>query len=132
MYHVTRNNKQQGLSLIEVVISMAMIVVLFVLYMAAQNTVVHTKKLRYENLAYHAANKKMEELRATAFTSLPSSGTVSDSMLSQIPSGAGSFTVADHAGYSGLKEIVVTVTWNDGIAKSVVLRTLAGSGGINP
>lgn len=116
----------------EVVISMAMILVLFILYIAAQNTTIHTRKLRYENLAYHAANKKMEELRATAFNSLPVSGAISDSMLGQIPSGAGSFTVNDYAGFSGLKEVIVTVTWNDGISKQVVLKTLAGSGGINP
>jgi phosphoglycolate phosphatase-like HAD superfamily hydrolase len=69
--------------------------------------VAHTKKLRHENLAYHVANKKMEELRATAFDSLPASGSISDAMLLQIPSGSGSFTTADHAGFTGLKEITV-------------------------
>ena len=120
------------MSLIEVVISMFMIAVLFVFYTAALNTVALSKKLRFENLAYHVANKQMEVLRDTAFSSLPSSGTISDSQLSQIPSGAGSYTISSYPGYGGMKEIVVTVIWNDGIAKSVVLRTLAGSGGINP
>src|SRR3989338_7671071 len=98
---------QKGISLIEVIISMFMIAVMLVLYTAAMNTVAHTKKLKYENLGYHVASKKMEELRATSFNSLPSSGAIPDPMLSDIPSGAGSFTVGDHSGFSGLKEITV-------------------------
>ena len=124
---------QCGLSLIEVLISMGMLLALFALYTAALNTMTATKSLRYENLAYHAANKKMEELRGTAFSSLPSSGTISDSMLSQIPSGAGTFTIADYPSYNGLKEITVIVTWTErNIGKQFQLKTLAGSGGINP
>jgi len=123
---------QSGVSLIEVIISMFMLSVLLVFYISALNTVALTRKLRYENLAYHAANKQMEVLRDTAYASLPASGTISDPMLAQIPSGAGSFTVSNYPGYGGMKELVVTVTWNVGVAKSVVLRTLAGSGGINP
>ena len=96
------------------------------------NTVAQTKKLKYENLAYHTASKKMEELRATPLISLPASGTISDPMLSQIPSGSGNFSATDYAPYSGMKEVTVTVFWNDGKAKQLVLKTLAGSGGINP
>ena len=125
--------RQRGMSLIEVMISMGILVALFALYTAALNTMTATKSLRYENLAYHAANKKMEELRGTAFSLLPSSGTISDSMLSQIPAGAGNFTVANYASYSGMKEITVTVTWAErGINKQFQIKTLAGSGGINP
>ncbi|MBI4363660.1 MAG: prepilin-type N-terminal cleavage/methylation domain-containing protein [Candidatus Doudnabacteria bacterium] len=129
-FHIPHS--QKGMSLIEVIVSMFMLAVLLTLYAGALNTVAQTKKLKYENLAYHAASKKMEELRATTFASLPPSGTISDPMLSQIPSGSGSFTVFDYGPYSGIKEIIVTVSWNDGKAKSVVLKTLAGSGGINP
>lgn len=125
-------SSQKGMSLIEVIISMGLISILLFLYISSMNIVAHTKKLRYENLAYHAANKKMEELRATAFTSLPTSGTISDSMINQIPSGNGSFTVTDHPSFTGLKELTVTVTWNDGKSKQVQLKTLAGNGGINP
>jgi hypothetical protein len=105
---------------------------LLAFYVSALNVVALTKKLRYENLAYHVANKQMESLRNIAVASLPSSGTISDSLLSQIPSGAGNFTVANYPGFGGTKEIVVTVTWNDGISKQVVVRSVAGSGGINP
>ncbi len=125
-------NKESGLSLIEVLVSMMFLGCIFVLYSAALNTVVLAKKLRYEDLAYHVANKQMEELRATDLGSLPSSGVISDSMLSSIPSGAGTYTVTNYIAYSGMKEIIVTVTWNDGASHQVRIQTLAGSGGINP
>lgn len=129
-FHISHS--QKGASLIEIIISMFLLMVLFVLYISAQNTVVSTRKLRYENIAYHAANKKMEELRGTPLEFLSASGAISDPMLSQIPSGGGNFVVADHIGFSGLKELTVTVTWYDGINKQVQLKSLAGSGGINP
>ena len=73
----------------------------------------------------------MEDLRLTAFSDIPSSGTISPSLLDEVPSGSGTFSVSDYPNYSGLKEIVVTVTWNYNGEKSVVLRTLVGSGGFN-
>lgn len=132
MKHVSRIMYQSGLSLIEVVISMFVLVTLLAFYTAALSTVSQSRKQRYEDLAYHVANKQMESLRATPYASLPPAGSISDAMLSQIPSGTGSFTINDYVGYNGIKEIVVIVAWTDGVAKSVVLKTLAGSGGINP
>ncbi|OGE88903.1 MAG: hypothetical protein A3J07_04430 [Candidatus Doudnabacteria bacterium RIFCSPLOWO2_02_FULL_49_13] len=129
---IKKTNRESGISLIEVVISMFILVTLLAFYTSALNTVAQSRKQRYEDLAYRVANKQMESLRATTYVSLPPSGAVSDSMLNQIPSGAGSFTVADYAGYTGIKEITVTVTWTDGIAKQLQLKTLAGNGGINP
>jgi Tfp pilus assembly protein PilV len=129
---VKNQAKQKGLSIIEVIISMGMLLALFVLYATAINTTVATKSLRFQNYAYHVANKQMELLRGTALAALPSSGTISDDMLSEIPSGAGNFTVSNHATFTGVKEIIVTVTWVDrGMTKQVQLKTLAGSGGIN-
>lgn len=128
----TRNKKQDGATLIEVAISMFMVFVLFVLYLAALNSVLIVKKTSYENIAYHIANKQMESLRALTYDALPSSGTIVDSQFSQIPSGAGSFVVSNHASMTGMKELVVTVTWSDNGSKQVILRSLAGTGGLNP
>lgn len=124
--------KQSGITLIEVMISMFFVVAIFVLFLAAMNTVALTKKLNYEDIAYHIANKQMETLRETAFTSLPASGSISDPLLSKLPSGSGSYTTTNYSAYSGMKEITVTVNWNVGGAKKIVIKTLAGSGGINP
>jgi len=124
--------RQAGLSLIEVVISMFMLSVLLVFYASALNLVALSRRMRNENLAYHVANKQMETLRDTPLAALAASGSINDPMLTQLHSGTGNFTVADYPGFTGMKEMVVTVSWNDGANKSVVLKTLAGSGGINP
>lgn len=124
--------KKNGFTLVEVIVSMFIILILFDLLVIEINALKVSQKQRYENIAYHIANKKMESLRGTSFAGLPSSGNISDTQLTLIPSGAGTYAISDYAGYSGLKEFVVTVTWNDGANKSVVLKTLAGLGGLNP
>ena len=130
--NVFPHNLQQGFSLVEVIILIFIVAILFNLAIMEVQTLVISHRQQYEDIAYHIANKEMESLRATSFSSLPSSGSISDAQLNQIPSGSGSFTVTDYAGYSGLKKIVVTVIWNDGSSKSVVINTLAGKGGLNP
>ena len=122
---------QKGFSLAEIIVAIFMVLVLFSLAIMEVRALEISRTQRYEDVAYHVANKEMESLRATAFDNLPPSGSISDTNLSQIPSGLGSFTVSDYSGYSGMKEIIVTVSWDDGANKSVVIRTLAGTGGIN-
>ncbi len=126
-----RKQRQSGMSLIEVLVSIAMIGGLIVLYAAAFNVAALTKKMRNENLAYHIASKKMEELRQTPYASLPSSSPFSDTELSSLPSSSANFSVGNFGTYTGMKELVVTVNWNDGLPRSVVIRSLAGTGGIN-
>jgi prepilin-type N-terminal cleavage/methylation domain-containing protein len=128
----TKINSQDGLTLIEVLIAMFLIVVLFVLYLAAYNTVALVRKDSYEDTAYHIANKEMESLREVSFYSLAGSGSISDPELSNLPSGSASYSVTDFSAMTGVKEIAVTVNWNDGNSKQIVLKTLAGNGGLNP
>lgn len=118
--------------MIEVLIVFFLIASFLVLYAAAMNTLYLTKKLRNENYAYHIANKKMEELRELTIAALPPSGTIDDTMLANLPSGSGSFTVVNHGVFTGLKELTVTVSWNDGSPRQIQLVTVAGTGGINP
>lgn len=124
---------QDGLSLIEVIVSMFLIVALFVLYLSALNTVLILKKTNTEDIAYHIANKQMEALREIPIASLPAAGSITDSQLTLITAGTGSYAVNNYASMAGMKEIVVTVGWTEGsLNKQVVIRTLAGTGGINP
>ena len=125
--------KEIGFTLIEVIISIAIILVLFSLVLMELNTLGIGRSQQYESVAYHIANKQMESLRAITFQDLPDSGNISDPNLAQIPSGSGNFTISDYSGYTGIKEIIVTVNWTvNNVVKSVVIKTLAGSGGINP
>ncbi|HEX5430101.1 MAG TPA: prepilin-type N-terminal cleavage/methylation domain-containing protein [Patescibacteria group bacterium] len=127
-------NVQAGMSLIEVVVSLFLVLVLLLVYVAALNTVALVKRNNYSDLAFRVASKQMETLRGTPFGSLgDTSGTaISDAMLSQIPSGAGTYAISDDPDMDGVKDITVTVTWNDGKDKSAVLQTRAASGGLNP
>ncbi len=129
-----RKNKQSesGMTMIEVIISLGMIGALVVLYAAAFNVSVYTKTMRNQNIAYHLASKKIEELRNAPYASLPTSSSFSDPQLSNIPNSSGNITVANYSSYTGLKEIIVRVNWNDGKARNVSVRTLVGTGGINP
>ncbi len=125
--------RQRGSSLIEMIVVILIVLILFDLAILEAQSLILVRKQQYEDIAYHIANKEMESLRATSFDSLTnSSGSISDTQLNLIPSGSGTFTIADYSGYSDLKQLIVTVTWNDGSSKSVTLNTLALKGGLNP
>jgi prepilin-type N-terminal cleavage/methylation domain-containing protein len=129
---MSKKNKQSGMTLIEVLVSIFMVGALIVLYSAAFNVLIFTKRMRNENVAYHIASKQMEEIRSTTYASLPASNSFNDPLLAQLPSGTANFTVINYVGYNGVKEVVVTVGWNDGRARTTQLRSLFGTGGINP
>ena len=120
------------MGVIEVLISIVIVGALIVLFAASMNLTTMNKRMERENVAYHIANKKIEEIRAVTYDSLPASASFTDAQLSQLPSSSAAFTVSDYAGYTGVKQVVVTVSWNDGRARSISLRTLIGTGGINP
>lgn len=120
------------MSLIEVLVSLFIVGALIVLYAAAFNVTIMSRFMRSENLAYHIASKRMEELRNTDYAALPVTGTFSDPALASLQSGAGAYTRSDYSSYAGMQELVVTVTWFDGRSRSVSIRTLVGTGGINP
>lgn len=116
---MTKNKIQSGFSLIEVIISLSILLVIFSLIILEVDALAISKKKRYEYIASQIAKNQMESLRATPFDNFPSSGTISDLMLSEIPSSSGSFTVLDYQNFYGLKELSVTVNWNDGQNKSL-------------
>lgn len=120
------------MTIIEVLVSLFIIGGLIVLYAASFNMIALTKTLKNENLAYHIASKKIEDLRNTTYASLPPSGTFTETDLNQLPSSSANFTISNYSTYNGMKEIVVNVNWNDGKARSVTVRTVVGTGGINP
>ena len=62
-----------GFSLIEVIVALALTIVTIVIFGAAVSSTPLTKTAKYQNIAYHVAEKKLEELRNTDFNSLPPS-----------------------------------------------------------
>ena len=122
----------KGFTLIEVIIALALIVVTVTLLGVALSSLPLTKRARNQNLAYHIAAKKIEELRNTAFTSLPSPGPFSDPGLSDLASSTASFTITDYAGSAQIKKISISVNWYEqNQTRNVLLETLISNSGLN-
>lgn len=126
--------KKNGFSLIEVLIALFVIAASLMLYAGSYATVRLTRITRDEAQAYRIAARQLEILRSTPYGTLPASGAISDSNLAALPSGSGSFAVADYPSTSGrLKTASATVNWTrDSVARSVNLQTLITQTGFNP
>jgi type II secretory pathway pseudopilin PulG len=121
-----------GYSLIEVIIALALVVVTITIFGVAVSSTPLTKTARNQNLAYHIASKKIEELRDTAFDSLPASGAFADSGLAALASPTANLTVADYEGSSEIKKITVVISWDEaGSTRNVTLETLISNTGLN-
>jgi len=129
--HKNKNSKKQnGISSIEAVFAILIIVVGLVVYTSSLNLVRGAKSAKFQDIAYHIASKQVENLRNTDFSSLPASASIIDPRLELLPSGAGSFTITDLN--SDLKQVNANVTWTEsGTSKSVNLDTLIYVSGIN-
>lgn len=124
---------QRGFTLIEIVMSLALVLSAIVIFSVALSGASLTTSTRMQNVAYHAAAKKMEEFRNTSFSSLPPSGAFTDSALSSLPSSTASFVISAYQGSSEIKDVSITVQWMErGIFKNVNLHTLMSQNGLNP
>lgn len=121
-----------GFSLIEAIIGLAIIILTITIFGGVLNTLPLTKHARNQNLAYHLAAKKIEELRNTPFSSLPPGGSFTDPGFSDLASGSGSLTVANYSGSGSIKQLTVTISWSEGASsKNLTLETLMSDKGLN-
>lgn len=126
-----KNQSQKGFSVIEVVVSLLIFGLVLLIYNAAINTIALSKNAKYQQIAYRIANTEIESLRATAFASLPSSGSINDPLLSTLPHGAEALTVTSYD--TRTKQINVVVTWTEpegSAGRTVSLSTLITKGGL--
>jgi hypothetical protein len=120
-----------GYSMIDVVISLFVIGVVLMIYAAASNTVVLNRNAKHQDLALRIANSQLEDLRHTAYNSLPASGSFTHALLGSLPSSAASMTITDYN--QSTKQLVVTVTWQEpgnSNTRTVTLSTLKTRGGL--
>lgn len=111
--------------MIEIIIALGLILLTLVIFGVAVATLPLTKFSRSQNIAYHLATKKIEELRATPFAGLPPSGGFSDSGMADLPGSAGSLLVANYQGNAQIKKVTAIVSWPDeGQSREVALETL--------
>ncbi len=122
---------QSGLSIVEVIITLFIIGVMLILFQATSNTVILNRYGRYKEIALRIADQKIQNMRLTAFTALPLSGTFSDPLLASIPQGAGTIMVTDEN--ARLKRVVVVVKWKSPKGtgtQQVELDTFIAQGGL--
>lgn len=120
----------RGFSFIEVVVSLFIIGTVIVLSGAILKAAPLSRHAKYENLALSIAQNELEGLRSAGYSSLPASGSFSDSLLASLPSGSGTVSVSDFN--TKAREAQVTVSWREegsAATSTVTLTTLISSVG---
>ncbi len=126
-----KNRHQDGLTVIEVVITLFIIGVTLVLFAVAANSIVLNKSSKYKEIALRIADQKIQTVRNASFSSIPASGTFSDPQLSSLPNGQGNITVSDIS--ATLKNVAVVVTWTNPKTQGtqqIQIQTYMASGGL--
>ncbi len=129
-----RTAHNSGFSLIELAVALGLIVLTVFIFSVAVSSLPLTKSARNRNIAYHAAAQKIEELRNTAFASLPATGSFIYPIFSELASSTGQLTMSSYSGYDPnlIKQAVVEIIWYENNAwQSVRLETLISSTGLN-
>lgn len=125
-------NAQAGFTLMETIIAIVIVILVLVLYQASVNTILLSRHSRNDETALRIASIKVEELRNAGYASVPSSGSFTSPLLSDLPSGTASLVSSDFNDKA--KEVVVTVSWQEpqsGTTKSVTMTTvIANTGGL--
>jgi prepilin-type N-terminal cleavage/methylation domain-containing protein len=117
--------KKSGFSLIEVLISVAIIATMIVsMSLLMQRIPIDGREVRDQDLALKIAHNEVEVLRSAGYDALPASGPFANSLLSSLASSSASVTVSTWSAKT--KRIDVSVLWRGAglVMRSVVLTTL--------
>ena len=121
---------QAGFSTVEALFALLLIGITLVIYTSSLNLIRLISATKGQQLAYHIAVHKMEDLRNIDFSSLPTSGNFSDPQMARLTSASGTITVTDID--SDLRQVRVQVSWVDrGTNKTINLTTLFYQNGIS-
>lgn len=124
--------KNSGFTLIEVLITLALISVLISIFFTATNIWRWIRHVRWQTFAKQIASSEMEQLRNTPYNNLPASGSFSDPNMAKIPQGSGQLNIAAVNGQTDLSQVKVTVFWvQEGQNQSIELDTLMSKNGLN-
>lgn len=123
---------QQGFTIIEMVMTLFILGVVFLIYNAAANTMVLNRNMKDQEAAFRIASAEVDTLRANGYSAVPASGSISDTLLSVLPgSAAENLAVSDYDPKT--KQITVTVSWyepGNTNQRNIVLTTLITDGGL--
>lgn len=111
---------RRGFTLLEVLISIAILSVMLVFYNSSFSVTKLTRTLQRQDIALRIIKQKTEELRALTYTGLPASGSFSDPLLTSLPNGAASTTITDYD--TDNKLVIVSVFWAESSSTAKYLR----------
>ncbi|MFA6414433.1 MAG: type II secretion system protein [Candidatus Paceibacterota bacterium] len=117
-------NKKHGFTLIEMMISLFIMSLAVVFATFVVGAIKTTRDSTFENIAFHIADSKLDEIRAAGYDALPGDGAFTDPELAILPQGAASMSSSTWNG--GTKEVMAGVSWRgaDGTLRFVTLTTL--------
>ncbi len=120
-----------GNTLLEALMSLAIIAIFFVLFQAAAATAILNRNVKHQELALRIAQSQIENLRALGYAALPASGSFTDAQLTYLPEANASTTIIQYNAKT--KQVSVEVSWQESGAQkrhNVSLITLIGEGGL--
>ena len=126
-----RYQNQPGLMLIEILLALLFAATLAILLLITSSTLTQTYKSNIQGIAARIATTEIENLRKTAYASLPSSGSFTDPDLAKLTSGTAALTISSYQSSPDIKQATVTINWvQNGAPKQIILDTLIYKNGI--
>lgn len=123
----------KGFTFLETLIVLGLLAVAISVFLAIWFIASVNNEVNQSSIASGIALRKMEELRATPFSSLPGSGPFSDPQLSRLPNATATISVSDYLATSSIKQIIVDVSWSRGTTtRAYRLDSLFTDGATNP
>lgn len=117
--YVLKQHMHKGFTLIEVLITIFIIGSLIALVGAMFSFISLTRDTKYEDIALRIATNQLESIRAAGYDNAVASSSLSDTLLTSLPSGSASSTIATFNAKT--KQVTVGVAWS----KNNQIRTLS-------
>ncbi|OGD58942.1 hypothetical protein A3I57_02975 [Candidatus Beckwithbacteria bacterium RIFCSPLOWO2_02_FULL_47_23] len=132
-------NARSGFTLIEIALSLVFILAMIVILLTASGTFRTTRKGNLQGVATKIASRQIENLRNTAFASLPncpsptgcSITSAEEPDLSKLPSGSATKTLDDYEASTKIKQVLIKVNWTENAApQEIKIETLISENGL--
>ncbi len=130
--------KQQGNSLIESLLIIAMVGIIVVLIGNLPNAINLMSSSKHLSIVRGIAAKQIEDKRAISYANLVNDNSaITDSRILLLPSGSGNVVVQDCSAQictnsESLKQVIVTINWKDNNkSQTISVNTFIGQGGLH-
>lgn len=103
--------RSRGFSLIEVLVSIFIIGVILIMVQAVARSGVLVRTTKSQAIALSIARTELENIRGGGYTTLPTSGSFTNDLLSSLPAATAALTVSAYNEKTA--QVTATVTWQD-------------------